>query len=147
MLQADHPFKCPRCERYFYREHEIVQHLFDQHNPCHDPSRPFVCHHDGCLRTFAHKWELTQHKRAHSSEKTHKCDKCPKSFKRRSDLNKHIEAIHTNIDRVGKKKEKVTRYLTIFFILQLPCPNECGRTFKTKKTLYVHMKKACPNAH
>ncbi|ORX52324.1 hypothetical protein DM01DRAFT_1374949 [Hesseltinella vesiculosa] len=61
-------------------------------------------------------------------EKPHKRDKCPKAFKRKSDLSKHIEAIHTNTDR-------------------LPCPNECARTFKTKKTHYVHMKKACPNAH
>jgi hypothetical protein len=53
--------------------------------------RPFKC--DKCVKSFGKKTELTRHIRVHTGDKQHKCDQCMKSFSRNCYLVKHIRTL------------------------------------------------------
>ncbi|CAE6462284.1 unnamed protein product [Rhizoctonia solani] len=99
--QADprRKYQCPQCPRAFARQFNLKTHM-----ATHDPNRtkPHVCHHTGCGRSFSRKHDLGRHlvsihqdaehsigtsaasspKRADSSVKTERewCDRCNRGW-------------------------------------------------------------------
>lgn len=57
---------------------------------------PFAC--DCCPAIFKGNYELAQHRRKHTDERTYACTDCDKTFKYNSSLNKHRKRHHCRPD-------------------------------------------------
>jgi len=73
-----------------------------------------------CKKTFTMKRQ--RHEREHNQSKTHKCPRCLKTFKRNSDLTKHVKTVHS------KTTEKESKCGT------------CSKTFTEKSAFNTHVK-------
>ncbi|XP_059474506.1 zinc finger protein 883-like [Neocloeon triangulifer] len=66
--------------------------LKDHHTFLHSETRNFVC--GQCLKTFKRASELTRHMTSHSNSRPYSCTFCGKTFKRSSHLKRHREKCH-----------------------------------------------------
>jgi len=89
----------------------------------HTGERPFVCAHEGCVRSFHSSGDLKSHEKTHSGTKEHVCGTCGKALSSRNALKVHERALHT-LDRPFK--------------CDVP---ECGMTYMTKLDLDRHANK------
>lgn len=106
-------FTCEICSKSFCVKGSLVQHK----QSVHLDLRPFFC--DICGKKCKTKGQLKNHQSRHSDERPFKCQKCPSTFKLKFDLSEHESKTHTSAD-------------------PLTC-NVCGKLFKGKSTLRVHM--------
>jgi general transcription factor IIIA len=135
------------CEKAYSRPCLLAQHIRS-----HNDERPFVCNVGTCRKAFLRESHLKVHLLSHTKEKplhcsicgkgfntnqhlnrhekthfpTHKCsyDGCSESFRRHSQLRKHICEVHT--------KSK-----------QFPCTHDgCTRQFDTQYRLGLHITKS-----
>ena len=78
--------ECPICEKHFFTQKDMKRHIDHIHS---DEEKSFTC--QVCDKQLHYKEDLDRHMReVHGGEK-HKCAKCPASFVRNSELQKHIE--------------------------------------------------------
>jgi hypothetical protein len=55
----------------------------------------WMCRHPGCDRSFTRVQNLHSHARCHLEVAPHQCDSCNASFKRATDLQRHIRTLHS----------------------------------------------------
>jgi hypothetical protein len=105
------------CQTSFQSKYSLANHVHSEHlNISYDCK--------DCDKVFKTADGLFQHKRVHGKS-LHKCEKCPRAFRRRPYLLQHIRNKHDN--------------------LRVPC-QDCGKTFKSCSGLHyhkriIHMKK------
>ncbi|KAI8900361.1 hypothetical protein BC833DRAFT_509404, partial [Globomyces pollinis-pini] len=51
--------------------------------------RPFACSYERCDQKFARKHDLQRHENIHRNERTFRCTKCAKNFRRKDHLEIH----------------------------------------------------------
>lgn len=91
----DGRIKCISCEKDFAKICYLTQHNKSFHHGVY----PFRC--IKCGKRYQNEERYRAHLPRHEmSEKPHKCQLCPKQFHHKTDLRRHIEAIH------GKKQYK-----------------------------------------
>ncbi|XP_065088202.1 zinc finger protein 260-like [Ochlerotatus camptorhynchus] len=108
---ADRPFPCSFCEKSFSRKRNMEEHV----RSCHSEEKPFSC--EVCPARFKVSQHLRIHARIHSGEKPYKCSFCNNSYYHISDRKRH-EMSHT-----GEKPHKC---------------NSCEAAFTRKRTLTIH---------
>ena len=110
LVQANKPYKCNLCGKFFTRSSHVVSHQriqtgekpyrcnlcgksFTQryvlvvHQRTHTGERPYEC--TQCGKSFRQSYKLIAHQRTHTGEKPYKCGLCWKSFNQSSNLLKH----------------------------------------------------------
>ena len=118
------PFSCKVCEKKFTYQ----QHLEHHTRTAHLCEKPFVC--DLCEdKSYTNKSGLVFHQRvAHSGTyEPYKCPKCPKMFKYKGTIPKHIAIAHSDdscvCEECGmafKHKGTVTRSLSKEYMFKCP---------------------------
>lgn len=85
-------FRCSTCDRSFSKRYNLVRHERVQHlgvgavkNAC-----------ESCGRCFNRADNLARHQTVHTRERPFKCDKCPKGYRHRCNLKKHVEKMHSH---------------------------------------------------
>ena len=79
------PYKCPECNKDFYRETRLLRHI-DGHN------KPFKC--DTCGQVFGRNDLLIDHKNTHLAQMPFNCEHCNKSYPSSKSLHYHMQSIH-----------------------------------------------------
>lgn len=87
--------KWRNCQASYPDQDALYAHLSQEHvgrrssrNLC------LYCHWDSCQSGFYKRDHITSHLRVHIELKSFPCRLCPKSFKRKQDLNKHSKRVH-----------------------------------------------------
>ncbi|XP_055603850.1 oocyte zinc finger protein XlCOF7.1-like isoform X2 [Uranotaenia lowii] len=112
--EADaNPWKCSyaKCSEVYVTKAELVQHKREVHSK-------YVC--DICGLIVKHKYTLEIHLRRHVGASRFPCQYCSTSFITSNELKLHLSVVHV----IAEDYE---------------C-NECGLTFKNKKSLTLHQK-------
>ncbi|XP_034428311.1 zinc finger protein 70-like [Hippoglossus hippoglossus] len=137
---GERPHLCDICGRKFARQHQLKRHkilihakqLKGQENPPYD--LPFAC--SVCGKRLKSKALLAAHTHIHTSEKSHRCGVCLRSFQRATCLKQHHLRVHLKV-RVNNaphaaRYRKCTAQAKMF-----PCPI-CSKMFKFKSLLASH---------
>lgn len=80
-------FVCEVCGKVFSH-----RSLMKSHMRIHSTDR-HTC--EFCAKKFVHKIHYQTHLKRHSEERNFACENCPKSFKERRELARHIQIVHT----------------------------------------------------
>ncbi|WVN90033.1 uncharacterized protein L203_105265 [Cryptococcus depauperatus CBS 7841] len=114
-------FVCTQCDDQFTKENQLREHIASKHMPA--GTKPFICEHDGCDKSFAMKAQLKSHLKIHNTER-YTCSHPSHGgslpcFSKLTELQKHITAEHPPV-----------------------CPHSgCnGRVFKTPQCLKEHLR-------
>ena len=137
------------CYYFFYR-FTYQSHLEHHTRTAHLCEKPFVC--DVCEKAYTNKSGLVFHQRvAHSDTYQHyKCPQCPKMFKYKGTIPKHIAVFHSNetcvCDQCGlsfKHKDKLRIHRVQVHTenggKNIPC-TDCDMKFRLKSHMRSHYK-------
>jgi len=119
--------KCEFCDKVYRTRKFLLSHKKTVHKyNDEDPTMPFGCDMDGCKKRYGNKYELDYHKRFHQTievsqqrgkRNATKCLKCGLVCKSKQALMQHKTSKHSST---------------------AVC-QECGKTFKNKHVLEVHL--------
>ncbi|KAF4529146.1 hypothetical protein B566_EDAN017607 [Ephemera danica] len=111
-------FNCEKCPSKFIRECDLKLHVYSEHL---FEKAELQC--DICGKAFKTEPNLLQHERYyHKNERPFECDECDATFKRKCDLNRHIDMVHIT-------KQKRAR--------DFPC-DMCNKSFTSSLGRYSH---------
>jgi len=137
-------FQCDQCDSVFKSSSSLTIHRIS-----HDAT---FCVCSVCGKSI-NSGMLKKHMQAHTSERSHRCKTCGKSFKTKSGLNLHSK-LHTG---VKPYKCDVCDYASPFIgrlnahkathssSPGLPC--FCGKSFKNTKSLHMHLTRQHAGVH
>ncbi|XP_058178798.1 transcription factor grauzone-like [Anopheles ziemanni] len=139
-------FCCDVCGKKFPFKKRLTVHMKKMH-----VEKDIIC--DQCQKPFT-KYTIEDHKRSvHTARFV--CEHCPKTFNSRFRLKQHMEehdeslrnstAVPCTIcGQVMRDKYILTRHIKLMHTVQpsVSC-STCGKTFKCKRNLWVHMKNVC----
>lgn len=112
-------FKCPHCDKPYYSQNELRQHITMQHL-----ERQYTC--ETCQKKFPTKTILNDHYRVHTQERPFVCTLCGADFKRNRNLVRH-QNLHE------KYEKKATPQLSCMVCSdQFELPNALLEHLKTK---------------
>ena len=148
-LKRDHsqlkPFVCEICNSAHPFENKLKQHI----QQVHEKVKPYKC--EICPWVFGRVSNLNKHRRyVHEKERRFECPHCNRKIARREDLVNHIKMVHERLrpypcdnceyicgTTFNLKKHQLLMHSNLR--AELPC-SECGKLFKTKDKVKVHMK-------
>ena len=113
-LAGNKPVKCDVCGKSLFNRSSLKGHML-----IHSGEKPNEC--NKCGKKFRCKGTLNVHILTHSAETQFLCAECGKGFKRRIWLRLHCQRTHSKV----KKRYECSR---------------CQQTFKTRRSLYVHVR-------
>ena len=99
-LEESSTIDSPESLMEFMRLPEI-SFTFDHRYASDSEMNKYKCTVEGCKKTFQHYYRLKQHLVCHSPVKAFKCEECFRSYKRQSDLKRHLKKGH-----VEKRQEE-----------------------------------------
>lgn len=134
-------FKCTHCPKSF----KSIGTRNDHERNLHKKLRPHNC--DECGKTFYRKFNLTVHKRKHSSDRPHECKICKKRFKSHISVKIHME-IHSNrrpfmcenCGKVFKTMSVLESHQAIHTGETKHNCNVCGKSYRYRASLFIHMR-------
>ncbi|XP_058120909.1 zinc finger protein 721-like [Anopheles ziemanni] len=139
-------FKCEECGKRFPFKSRLTAHMGKVHL-----KKDIIC--EECNKPFT-KFSIEKHKRAvHGA--TFTCENCPKTFKTRFSLERHMEG--HNVEQQGpatvsctlcnsvlKDEYNLKTHMKRIHAEQTPATcKTCGKTFKSKHSLYTHISNVC----
>ncbi|XP_037935839.1 zinc finger protein 239-like isoform X2 [Teleopsis dalmanni] len=161
----DKKYKCSECDKRFSHESNLKRHKLNHEIRCkicslnfsspdnltdhiqatHNATKLLNC--ENCDEIFTRDDQLKEHYKTKHKEKTHKCDKCNKTFRTKPFLQRHL-ATHGNKRYVCKEclqdfssKDDLNSHIKMAgHDKPLLCP-ECGLRCKTSTILLVHMRR------
>ncbi|XP_060857315.1 transcriptional repressor CTCFL-like [Metopolophium dirhodum] len=87
---GERPYQCPHCTYASPDTFKLKRHL-----RIHTGEKPYEC--DICFTKFTQSNSLKTHRQIHSGEKpVFKCDLCPATCGRKTDLRIHVQKLHTS---------------------------------------------------
>ncbi|XP_053674246.1 transcription factor grauzone-like [Anopheles nili] len=139
-------FCCDVCGKKFPFKKRLTVHMKKMH-----VEKDIIC--DQCQKPFT-KYTIEDHKRSvHSARFV--CEHCPKTFNSRFRLRQHMEEHDESLrnstsvpcsicGQVMRDKYILTRHVKLMHTVQpsVSCTT-CGKTFKCKRNLSVHMTNVC----
>lgn len=108
---------CSKCSYKAVRLSHLKRHLLTHESGPH--RRKYLC--GVCDQKFTQKSHFTRHLRLHVGQLPFVCTECKKRFNEKRNLDGHIVAVHSNVDRlmntVTSKKYNCSRcsFITIWF--------------------------------
>lgn len=129
-------YPCTECSLKFDKYRDRLDHFTE----CH---KEFICTFEGCDRKFKDKSNRNKHSERHILPPSIQCHFCAHMFKRLSELNQHINKVHTK--RSEQKKYVCEVCLKVFYNKRsadqhvsvhtgeknFTCPEEgCGKMFR-----------------
>ena len=137
---GEKPHSCSLCQKLFKSKNGLKGHLL-----IHAGDRRHIC--SICGQGFVQAGQLNSHMTRHSSEKTHACEICQNMFKTKSELKNHmkshsLEKLFT-CETCGaqlKYRQSLVEHVNLLHkgTVSHPC-KICGRTFRWRSGLYVHL--------
>ncbi|XP_015375388.1 PREDICTED: transcriptional repressor CTCF-like isoform X2 [Diuraphis noxia] len=109
---GERPYQCPHCTYASPDTFKLKRHL-----RIHTGEKPYEC--DICFARFTQSNSLKTHRQIHSGDKpVFKCDHCPATCGRKTDLRIHVQKLHTSDNPIKCKR--------------------CGDTFPDRYQFKVH---------
>ncbi|XP_035792590.1 uncharacterized protein LOC118466858 [Anopheles albimanus] len=135
------PIKCQLCGETFQSEHEIKQHLQEQHI---DQMTPTSC--AICGKRCTNQASLIKHSWDHSRVRRHCCPQCDKTFHHKARLKRHMES-HRNksvkCEQCGESfpdgRSLMNHRHSHTKSSKFPC-TECGKTFGSRSSQQIHIR-------
>jgi KRAB domain-containing zinc finger protein len=137
--QDDDQFSCSYCEQEFTDNGTLNEHIKQNHGVSlaatsisvganqsarktlfESEEKSHVC--EKCPRSFFSRFDLLRHESSHTGEKSYACEKCDKTFTLKSTLTKHL-----------KRHNDKRRYA---------CP-KCGKSFRDLLNMKCHANRIC----
>ncbi|XP_058055208.1 oocyte zinc finger protein XlCOF6-like [Anopheles bellator] len=145
----DWEFCCEECGKRFPFKSRLTAHMGKVHQ-----KKDIIC--EECNKPFT-KFSIEKHKRTvHGSYTTFTCENCPKTFKTRVSLDRHMEAHNggeqqgsatvscTLCNSVLKDEYNLKTHMKRIHAEQTPSTcKTCGKTFKSKHSLNTHISNVC----
>jgi uncharacterized C2H2 Zn-finger protein len=130
-------YRCKKCPKTFQSHYLRTNHVHKEHlNISYDCK--------DCDKVFNTPASLRQHNLGHGKT-LHQCEKCPKAFRRRSYLLRHIETKHENLrlacqdcDKVFKSYGGLYNHKTTFHSMKLFKCKFCDKIYKSPTSLHYH---------
>ncbi|KAH9376450.1 hypothetical protein HPB48_010617 [Haemaphysalis longicornis] len=118
LIHVERRFKCEECQKTFKRRGHLVNHRVthtkEKKFPCSICDQSFTKRYnlvrhervmhlgvgadknacETCGRCFNRADNLARHQMVHTRGRPFRCDKCPKGYRHRSNLKKHVEKMH-----------------------------------------------------
>ncbi|CAN9515642.1 unnamed protein product [Ophioblennius macclurei] len=141
--RGEKPFVCEECGHRASSRNGLQMHI----KAIHRNERPFVC--NLCGHAFSQKNNLNMHLRIHSGERPYQCHLCGKTFRTQASLDKHHRT-HTGerpfscdvCEQRFTEKGALVRHKASKHEEGRPhCCHICGKTFKAKEQLRVHLRR------
>uniref|UniRef100_A0A2M4B949 Putative c2h2-type zn-finger protein n=1 Tax=Anopheles marajoara TaxID=58244 RepID=A0A2M4B949_9DIPT len=135
------PIKCQLCGETFQSDHEIKQHLHEQHM---DQMTPTSCRL--CGKRCTNQASLIKHSWDHSRVRRHCCPQCDKTFHHKARLKRHMDS-HRNksvkCEQCGESfpdgRSLMNHRHSHTKSSKFPC-TECGKTFGSRSSQQIHIR-------
>ncbi|XP_069463726.1 zinc finger protein PLAGL1 isoform X1 [Ambystoma mexicanum] len=137
-------YPCHFCDKVFCTSEKLTFHTYS-----HTGERPCRCSHQGCTKAFISKYKLIRHMATHSTQQSHACSYCDKTFHRKDHLKNHLQTHDPNkmafkCEECGKKyntKLGYKRHLALHAATSgdLTC-RVCTQEFENTVILLDHLK-------
>ncbi|KAI5808661.1 hypothetical protein DFH27DRAFT_598290 [Peziza echinospora] len=102
---GDRPFVCTYtdCGKSFFRNTHLRAHI----NSIHENLRTHHCTFPECTQSFTTAQHLKRHVSSHTSQHPHKCQTCEESFRKKTQLERHVRATHLGLKPFACKHQSV----------------------------------------
>ncbi|XP_049536385.1 uncharacterized protein LOC125951529 [Anopheles darlingi] len=135
------PIKCQLCGETFQSEHEIKQHLQEQHMEQMTPTSCVICG-----KRCTNHASLIKHSWDHSRVRRHCCPQCDKTFHHKARLKRHMES-HRNksvkCQQCGESfpdgRSLMNHRHSHTKSSKFPC-TVCGKTFGSRSSQQIHLR-------
>ncbi|XP_050100115.1 uncharacterized protein LOC126580861 [Anopheles aquasalis] len=135
------PIKCQLCGETFQSDHEIKQHLQEQHMEQLTPTSCMICG-----KRCTNQASLIKHSWDHSRVRRHCCPQCDKTFHHKARLKRHMES-HRNksvkCEQCGESfpdgRSLMNHRHSHTKSSKFPC-TECGKTFGSRSSQQIHIR-------
>uniref|UniRef100_A0A2M4ADD7 Putative mudr-1x ap n=1 Tax=Anopheles triannulatus TaxID=58253 RepID=A0A2M4ADD7_9DIPT len=135
------PIKCQLCGETFQSEHEIKQHLQEQHMEQMTSTSCVICG-----KRCTNQSSLIKHSWDHSRVRRHCCPQCDKTFHHKARLKRHMES-HRNksvkCEQCGESfpdgRSLMNHRHSHTKSSKFPC-TECGKTFGSRSSQQIHIR-------
>lgn len=108
--------------------------------------KPYKCNQ--CIKSYASKKTLADHKAVHTETKPHACSYCTKTYALKNSLCAHIKIVHENkntytcptCNKIFTVKNNLTQHIKIHKAERLYACEQCDKKYISRGSLTYHIK-------